>query len=71
MAQKNLILNVRKKKRRWISEFINEGVVCLVFTRSATDLICYLLIGLLPVFIEEKWEEREEREEKFVWDERA
>jgi hypothetical protein len=39
-----------------------------VFTRSATDLICYLLIGLLPVFIEE---EREEREEKFVWDERA
>jgi hypothetical protein len=42
-----------------------------VFTRSATDLICYLLIGLLPVFVEEKWEKREEREEKFVWDERA
>jgi hypothetical protein len=39
-----------------------------VFTRSATDLIGYLLIGLLPVFIEEKWEKREE---KFVWDERA
>jgi hypothetical protein len=41
-----------------------------VFTRSATDLICYLLIGLLPVFIEKR-EKREEREEKFVWDERA